>query len=80
MAKATVKLNIRGINALMKSSPVQAEVDAQGKRRAALAGDNFEYVPRPHRWTARGYIQPANYEGRKEQADNAVLERVMGSR
>ena len=80
MAKATVKLNISGINALMKSSPVQAEVDAQGERRAALAGDNFEYVPRPHRWTARGYIQPANYEGRKEQADNAVLERAMGSR
>ena len=80
MAKATVKLNIRGINKLMSSTPVQGEVDAHGKRRAALAGENFEYVSRPHRWTARGYIQPANYEGRKEQAENAVLERVLGSR
>lgn len=80
MAKATVKLKIRGINTLMKSPSVQAEVDAQGARRAAAAGENFEYVARPHRWTARGYVQPANYKGVKEQAEGAVLERVLGAR
>ncbi|RLK47621.1 hypothetical protein [Microbacterium telephonicum] len=80
MAKPKVKLNLRGINALMSSGTVQAEVNAQGRRRAAAAGQNFEYVEKPHRWTARGFIQPANYEGVKEQANDAVLERVLGSR
>lgn len=80
MAKAKVTLNIRGINRLMSSDSVQGEVDRIGAQMASSAGDGFEYRARRHRWTARGFVGTADANGRKEQADNAVLERVVGSR
>lgn len=77
---AQVKLNLRGLNALMRSSEVQAIVDREGQRIATAAGRDFEYVPRTHRWVARGFVQPANARGAREQARAAVLERALGSR
>lgn len=80
MADVTVRLKIGGLNKLMRSAGVQAVVDREGRRMADAAGPNFEYVARNHRWTARGYVQPANPEGMREQRRNAVLERALGSR
>ena len=80
MAKVRVQLNLRGLNALMTSAPVQRVVDAEGERMAAAAGDGFEYVSvgkRPSRRTARGYVQVDSVEGARRQADEAVLERVV---
>lgn len=79
-SKARVVLNLRGLNALMTSSPVTAVVAREARRMAQQAGPDFEYDVVPHRWTARAFVRPANAAGRKQQADNAVLERVMGSR
>lgn len=76
---AQVKLNLAGLNQLMRSDAVQAIVDAEGRRVAAAAGSNFEYVARPHRYVARGYVQAKNARGMREQARNAVLERALGS-
>lgn len=75
-----VNLKLSGINRVMTSPGVTAMVVREARRMAEQAGSNFEYNPSPHRWTARAYVRPANAAGRKEQADNAVLERVMGSR
>lgn len=77
MAKPKVKLNLRGINALMRSEPVQSVVDERGRRIAAAAGANFEYVARPHRWVARGFVQPANFEGAREEARTKRLTRAL---
>lgn len=73
-----LKLNLRGLNQIMRAQ--QPAVDQAGRRMAAEAGPDFEYVSRPHKWTARGYVQPANARGMREQKRNAVLERVLGSR
>lgn len=75
-----VKLNLAGLNQLMRSDAVQAIVDAEGRRIAAAAGTNFEYVARPHRWVARGYVQAKNARGMREQARDAALERALGAR
>lgn len=75
-----VKLKIRGINELMRSPGVTAEVARQAKRMAEDAGPDFEFDVVPHRYTARAFIRPANEAGRRQQADDAVLERVVGSR
>jgi hypothetical protein len=72
-----VRLNIRGINALMSSARVQAELDDVGESMASEAGAGFEYVPSPHRWTARGFVQVDSADGARRQADEAVLERVV---
>ncbi|MGX9349171.1 hypothetical protein [Microbacterium sp. KNMS] len=80
MAKVSVKLSLPGINRLMRSEKVQAQLDRLGRDMAADAGEGFEYVAKPHRYTARGYVQVASVEGARRQARDAVLERVMTGR
>lgn len=72
-----VKLNLRGINRLMTSPGVRRVAREKAQRMAASAGEGFEAVSRPHPWTAREYVQTADAEGRKRQADEHVLERVV---
>jgi len=72
------QLVLRGLNTIMRSAEMQTIVDSTGRRMAAAAGDDFEYVASPHRWTARGYVQPKNARGMREQARNAALERALG--
>lgn len=79
MAANDVKLNLAAINTIMRSAPVQAVVDSTGRKMAAAAGEGFEYVPRPHRWMARGYVQAATARARRRQARDAVLERAIGA-
>lgn len=76
----TVKLNLKGINALMTSRPVVAEVAARAHRMAREAGEGFEAVVKPHRYTARAYVQTDldNPIGAQRQAAEHVLERVLG--
>lgn len=77
MAKVTVKLNLAGLNRIMRSDAVQAKVDQIGKSMAADAGEDFEYVSSPHKWVARGFVQPGSARAAREQAKNAVLERAL---
>lgn len=80
MADVRVKLKLSGLNKLMRSAPVQAEVDRVGRRIARNAGEGFAYsTPRPHRWTARGFVQTDSVEGARRQAEDAVLERAMSA-
>jgi len=73
-----VQVNLPGLNALMRSAEAQRVVDDVGRRMASAAGPDFEYVPAPHKWTARGYVQPGNARAVREQAKNAALERALG--
>lgn len=75
---ADVKLNLAGINALMTSPAAQAAVDRIGRQMAADAGEGFEYVARPHRYTARGYVQSSDARARRRQMRDAVLEQSLG--
>lgn len=80
MAKVTVRLNLPGINRLMREQKVQAQLDEIGQDMASDAGEGFEYVAKPHRYTARGYVQVSSGDGARRQARDAVLERVMTGR
>ncbi len=81
MADVRVQLKLTGLNKLMTSPEVQEQVDAAGRDLAGRAGPDFEYVRGGrHRWTARGFVQPANARGAREQARNAALERALGER
>lgn len=57
MGVGKAKLNIRAINRLMTSQPVTAEVARRAHRIRAAAGDDFEVVVNPHKWTARAYVR-----------------------
>lgn len=68
-----VKIKLKGINELMRSEPVQAEVDRVGRRIAAAAGDGVAYYPRAHKWTARGYVQTVTAAARRREAEDKIL-------
>lgn len=61
MAKdVRVVLRLKGLNQLMTSAPVQAEVNKRAARVAAAAGPKYRMVVRPHRWTARAFVEPVD--------------------
>jgi|GEM_PF-2417630 len=75
-----VKLNLRGINAVMTSRGVQGEVLRQARAMQARAGANFEVVSLPHKWTGRAFIRAANAQGAREEARDKRLTRAVGGR
>lgn len=77
MADVDVKLNLRGLNAIMTSPAVSAVVEERARRIAAAAGDGFEVVIRPHKYTARAYVQTATWAARRREAKEKVLNRAL---
>jgi hypothetical protein len=79
VTSVSVKLNIKGLNALMTSAPVQAAVDDAGRELAFRAGEDFEYERGgSHPWVARGYVQASNARGMRAEAVDKVLTRAVG--
>ena len=78
MTRPRVKLNLRGINAVMTSPAAQAEVDRLGEKIVGNADGNYRYVPNPHRWTARGHVEPADAETAREDARTNELLSALG--
>jgi hypothetical protein len=79
MTTIRVKMNLRGLNALMRSAGAQEVVDQRGEAMARAAGENFEYVRSPHKWVARGFVQPKNARGMREEAIEKRLTRAIGA-
>lgn len=74
-----VRLKLGSINMILRAA--QPQVDKVGRAMAADAGDGFAYEGRkPHRWTARGFVQTSSAAGARRQAKHAVLERVTATR
>lgn len=79
MAKnVRVSLSIRGINQLMRSAEVQAEVNKAAGRVSAAAGSKFQVHPSPHRWTGRAFVEPRPGV-RVSHADREALLRALNS-
>lgn len=72
-----VRINLRAVNAAMRSPQIQRIIDQRGEQMAREAGPNFEYVRKPHKWVARGFVQPKNDEGRREEAREKRLTRAI---
>lgn len=77
MANVRVKLNLRGIDEVLKSRGVTAEVARRAWRIKQRAGDHFEMVVIPHKWTSRAYVQSADEEGAKLEARDKTLTRAL---
>lgn len=75
MAK-NVKLNIRGISAVLKSA--QPKVDEVGEEIAAGAAGNYRYVPNPHHRTARGHVETADIATARSDARTHELLKSLG--
>ena len=74
-----VRLNLRGLNALMTSPPVTAEVVRRAQAIQRAAGPEFEVNVVPHRYTARAYVRAKSAKGRRQEARDKVLTRAVDS-
>ena len=72
-----VRLNLRGLNRLMRSDPVQSELNAQAARVASRSGAKFQVHPSKHRWTARAFVEAREGETVTD-ADRVALLRALG--
>jgi hypothetical protein len=77
MGTVKVTLKLRGINAVMTSPGVVAEVTARAQRIKKAAGDHFEVAVRPHRYTARAFVRSADFQGAHEEARDKRLTRAI---
>lgn len=77
MSDPKVRLQLKGLNKLMRSDPVQGRLNAEGARRANRAGPKYRMVPSPHRYTARVFIEPKPGE-RISDSDTLGLLRSIG--
>lgn len=77
MPSVKVKLNIRGIREVLKSSGVESELVRRGRRVQNTAGDGFELVVKPARYTSRVFVQTGTGEAAKREAEDKVLTRAL---
>lgn len=74
--KTQLKLKVEGVSAVLRDA--QSVVDRVGADAAAELGDGYEYVAKPHRFTARGFVQTASREGQITEAREKRLHRILG--
>ena len=77
--KAVVKLNIRGINAVMKSPGVVQVLGSEARQIAAAAGPGFDStVDNTHPWVARAWVRSETHAAMVAEARNKALTRAVG--
>lgn len=76
-SNVTVRLRLKGLNALMTSRPVASEVIKRAQAIQEAAGENFEVNVVPHKYTARAYVRAANAAGAREEARDKRLTRAI---
>lgn len=79
MDKIKFKLDLPGLNALMKSSEMQSVLNSAAGRIAGSAGDGFEVESaHPISFVAIASVRAATPEARRENAENNTLLKAAG--
>lgn len=79
MAKIEFKLNLAGLNALMKSAEMQAVLDSAASRIASAAGSGYEVeAAHPISFVAIAAVHARTYEARRENSENNTLLKAAG--
>lgn len=75
----TVKLNLAGINELMKSPEIQASLEYAGEAVAAAAGEGYETRSHVINWVAVTNVYPATREAAQDNYRNNTLQKAIGA-
>ena len=84
MSKVKFKLNLPGLNALMKGPEMQAVLASYGDRvlnaarNSAPAGAEFSANTRAINWIAVTTVRTDNYEAQKDNYDHNTLLKALG--
>lgn len=84
MAKPKFKLNLKGLNQLMKGPEMQAVLDQKGQEIRAAAenmseGGEFETETKPLRWIAITTVRAKDHKAIKSNLEDNTLLKAMGS-
>lgn len=78
MSDVRVKLNIGGVRKLLRSNEVQSDLARRATRAAAAAGPDYEAIVKPHRYTARAFVQTKDTDdARRREAEDKNLTRAL---
>lgn len=77
MAGVRVKLKIGGIRQVLKGPEVTGELVRRGRRVQTAAGEGFELVVKPARYTSRVFVQSADDAADHREAENKALTRAL---
>lgn len=77
-ARIEIRLNLKGVNEVMISDGVQADVLRRARAIAAAAGEGFEAEEgKRHPWVARAYVVPTTYQAMAAEARTRALTRAV---
>ena len=79
MAKADFKLNLPGLNELMKSSAMQAHLHSAGQTVASAAGSEYQSKTYVIRYIAVENVFPASQDAARDNYQNNTLAKALGS-
>lgn len=74
------KLNLKGLNDLMKSPEMQGVLNTAAAQIQAQAGDGYEVEPaHPISFVAIASVRTGNFKAMLNESKNKTLEKAMGS-
>lgn len=79
MGKTEFKLNLPGLNELMKSDGMQAVLDAAGEKVQAAAGEGYATSARTGRYIGFCNVYPDSAAAAKDNFQNNTLLKALGS-
>jgi hypothetical protein len=79
MGKVGIKLNMPGINAVMKGDGIQSVLKAAGDSVASSAGEGYAAEVRTINWIAVCNIYPDSKEAAKDNYKNNSLLKALSS-
>ena len=77
MDEMKFKLDLKGLNELMKSPEMQSILDEAGQQVADIAGEGYECETRPGRYIAFANIFPTTYAAKDDEMKNNTLEKAI---
>lgn len=75
VADVKVTLKLKNVNALMRSAPVQSEVNKRAAKIANAAGPKYHLIVSPHKWVARAFVAPVD----GVQIEDADVAKLLGA-
>lgn len=76
---ARIEIRTGAIREVLKSSPVNAELDRRARRIAAAAGAGYEAVDSTGKNRERSAVIASSYKARVDNARNNTLLRALGA-
>lgn len=79
MANVKVVLNLKGINELMKSTPIREALHEAGQAVVSAAGEGFESSTHTASYVAIENVYPVTYDAYFDELEHNVLLKAAGT-